>query len=261
MTAEILGETGDWSTDEWTLLLGLAESVGYSVARSYPMVDREDLAQEALMWAVQHPRKLREYLNHEDPEQTPRLISGAMRNACKDYAVKERALQRGDDTFVDDAFYSMEMLKGFGRSIEKRGLLHHVFDADSWLNPEKGESSEGRVKRDPAEGNNWLATLADVSAALDKLKVENPAAYALIELHFKQSYTYREIGASLTPAVSDFTVTKRMDQAVRKVQDLLGGSKPRTDLPEDGWENGLVGTRRCITNAAARAITGSDYEE
>ena len=259
MTAEVLGDTGDWTTDEWSYLLGISESVGYAVARDFPGVDREDLAQEALMWAVQHPRKMREYLSHEDPQQAGRLLSSSMRNEARAFAVKQRALARGDDSFIDDAWYSKEMLKGFGRSIEKRGLLHHVFDQDSWLNPEKGESSGVRSKRDPAEGNTWLATLADVSSALDKLKVENPAAHTLLVLHYQQGYTYDEIGEGLR--IPKVTVSRRIDQAVRKIQDLLGGQKPRTDLPEDGWENGLVGTRRSITNAHARAITSEGYDE
>jgi hypothetical protein len=52
-----------------------------------------------------------------------------------------------------------------------------------------------------------------------------------------------------------------MDRAIKKVQEVLGGPRPKKDPEEDGWENGLVGTRRAISNAHARALTGSDYDE
>lgn len=250
----------EWTEELYYQLQGYAETIAHSVRRTFPMVDVEDLVQEAMMWAVQHPSTLQGYLALESLTDTQRRVSGAMRNACRDYAVKQRALQRGDETLIDDAWYSLATLKGTGRVASKRGLLHYVFDEESWTHPEKGDS-EVRTKRDPAEGNNWLATLADVSSALEKLGRNDPAAHSLIWLHYKQGYTYEEIGAGLEPAVSRETVSKRMDRAIKKVQELLGGPRPRKDPAEEGWEEGYVGSRRAISNAHARALTSTSYEE
>lgn len=251
----------DWSPEMYAYVDGVAHTIARSVSRSYPMVDAEDLQQEALLWAVSHPAKLQEYLDDADERRCTKMLAESMKNACRDYAVKTRAGERGDVALIDDVFYPLDALKGTGRSVEKRGLLHHVFDVDSWTNPEKPADDGPRAKRDPAEGNNWLATLADVSSALDKLRAENPDAHLLIESHFHWGLTYEQIGKGLEPAVSRETVSKRMDRAVKKVQELLGGSKPRKDPAEPSWEDGLVGTRRAISNAQARATTENAYDD
>ena len=254
--------TTDWSPEQYAFLYEKAENVARSVRQSFPMVDTEDLLQEALMWAVAHPGQVQTHL--ELAEENPALGSWrlirSMKNAAREYAVRQRALARGDESLIDDAWYSLDVLKGTGKLAGKRGLLHHVFDTESWTNPEK-PVGESRGKKDPAHGNDWLATLADVSSALDKLKVQNPAAHDLVEAHYHWGLTYERIGAGLQPPVSRETVSKRIDRAIRKIQEILGGPRPKRDPEEDGWENGLVGTRRAISNAHARAITGTDYDE
>jgi DNA-directed RNA polymerase specialized sigma24 family protein len=247
-----------WTPEQYAFLYEKAEIVARGVSRDYPDSDRDDLTQEALMWAVEHPGKIASWLEHD--EGIGRVVV-AMKKACRRSAVKQRALARGDETFIDDCWYSTEMLKGFGRGSGQRGLLHLVFDDDAWTNPEAtGDSPGVRTKKDPAEGNNWLATLSDVSAALDKLSREDPKAWSLLVLHYKQQYTYDEIGAALTPPVSKQRVLDRIDRAVRKVQDLLGGPKPQKDPAEPGWEDG-PGSRYVLSNAAARAITDNQYED
>lgn len=261
MTAEATETAQDWSEELYGYLYGLAENVAHGVHRSFPMVDVEDLLQEALMWAVAHPGTLLRYLQHESDDQCARMITGAMKNSAKGYAIRVRAAGRGDHLLEDDYFYPLGALKGTGRLAGKRGLLHHVYDDESWTNPEKPEADTPRTKRDPAEGNGWLATLADVSSALDKLRRENPDAADLIEAHYRNGRTYEHIGATLRPPVSRETVSKRMDRAIKKIQEILGGSKPKKDPEEPGWENGLVGTRRAISNSAARAITDHGYDD
>lgn len=254
-------KTADWSPEVYAFLYEKAELVARTVAREYPAAEIDDLLQEALMWAVEHPTALQGYLENEDEDHGQRQVFTAMRNACRKYAIRQRALARGDETQIDDCWYSTELLKGFGRGVGQRGLLHLIFDQDAWLNPESaGEDAGVRTKKDPAEGNNWLATLADVSSALDKLSREDPDAWSVLVLHYKQGFTYDEIGASMEPVVSKVTVSRRIDRAVRKVQDLLGGPQPREDPAEPGWNDG-PGSRYVQSNAAARAITSNQYEE
>jgi len=247
----------DWDEATYSYLYDLAETIARSVHRSFPMVDAEDLLQEALMWAVAHPGTLQNYLTDEDENRCAKMISGAMRNSCREYAVKHRALSRGDETLSDDCWYQLGVLKGTGRTIGKRGLLHHVYDTESWTNPEKPESDGVRSRQDPAEGNNWVATLADVSSALGRLA---QADRDLIEAHYKNGCTYEVIGLGLRPQVSRETVSKRMDRAIKKVQQILGGPRPRKDPEEPGWDDEIVGTRRAISNSHARALTDGAYE-
>jgi len=251
----VLGEAGDWDTDTFNLLCDVADRVARNVRSQYHTVSEEDLGQEALMWAVTHPGPLENYLLCEDEKQRDRLLYSAMRNHCRQYARKTRAGQFDLD-LTDDVWYKLEALKG--RGSRGRGLLHMVYDDEAWLTPENEGGESGRKPAsDPAEGNGWLATLADVSRAVELI---GPAERWLIEKHYRDGWTYKEVGLSLFPAVGHETVSKRMDRAVRKIQEILGGSKPREDPPEPGWADQLVGTRRAISNSRARHLTDASYE-
>jgi RNA polymerase sigma factor (sigma-70 family) len=250
--------TQDWTQETYAYLYELAEKVAHTVRRSFPMVELEDLIQEGLMWAVAHPGRLENYITDEDVARGTRLIMGAMKNSCRDYARKQRAHLR-DGELTDDVWYQMAVLKGTGS--RGRGLLHLIYDDESWLYPEnvkpEGERVPTSTRPDPAEGNNWLATLSDVKRAVE-LVPPNDRWY--IESHYRHGKTYEVIGRQCNPPVSRETVSKRMDRAIKKVQDILGGPKPRKDPAEPGWSDQLVGTRRAISNAAARALTDNAYE-
>jgi hypothetical protein len=72
--------------------------------------------------------------------------------------------------------------------------------------------------------------------------------------HFLFEVTYEALGRRI--GVSKTTAAKYVDRAVARVQDALGGSRPRQDPPEEDWrqEPVYVGGRRAITNAHARAL-------
>lgn len=240
------------TTEENQHISKLALMAARKARRHYPMVDVDDLIQEAWTWVVTHPKKTREYLDDDDENRGARLMFAALRNYVKDYARKERA-QRYDYSLEDDVFYSLPMLKGAGRG---KGLLHYVYDREAWENPPKLDDAP-RAGGDPAEGNGWLATLVDVDRAVKSLP---RADQALLEAHFRNGYTYEQIGSSFPVPVAVSTVAKRIDAAVTNIQDVLGGARPKADPAEDGWEQ-YVGTRRVISNAHARAITDNQDHE
>jgi RNA polymerase sigma factor (sigma-70 family) len=241
----------DWSPEMYAYLEGIATSVGRSVRRRFPMVELEDLQQEALMWAVAHPKRLQGYLDDPNEEKCTLEIERGMENAARAYARKARAATRigGDnrDPLTDDVWYTTASLKG---DRHRQGLLHSVFDDQAWFQPETSGEQIRSTPSDPAEGGNWLATLADVGSAIESL---TPEDRGLLELHYRDGLTYDAIGAMR--GASRMHVSRLIDRAVRKVQDALGGPCPRTEPPEDGWENGLVGTRRALSNAASRVLT------
>lgn len=230
-------------------LSALALQVARSVRRKYHTADVDDLTQVALMWCVQHPRKLAEFLAAEDTGS--RLLVASMRNACRDYARKQKASEVGYEP-EDETFYSKRMLKGDGTN---PGLLHYVWDRKNWERPPFRGESAGRSAGDPAEGGAWLAIMCDVQAALNVL---NKAEYNLLKAHYEDGNTYESLTERYGPLpVSKTTVATGIDRAVAKMQDFLGGPRPREDGAEDEWEQEpeYVGTRRAISNAHARAIT------
>lgn len=240
--------------DELTVL---ALTAARSAKRRYPTSDVDDLQQVALMWCVEHPRKLTTYLTDGDSRRGVRMLTASMRNAAKKYARDERAQDFGY-FLEDEAWYSKRMLKGDGN---KPGLLHYVFDQENWAKPPPSDGA-GRGKSDPAEGNGWLTMMADLSAALDKL---DAGERELLREHYHRGMTYQDIGdLYASPPVSKATVAKRIDRAVRHVQDALGGPRPSDDPMEEGatydFEPYYVGMRHAISNAHARAITSNQWE-
>lgn len=232
--------------ENFETLSALALTVARGVRRQYHTSDTDDLTQVALMWCVQHPRKLAEYLG--DERDGARLLSTSMRNACRDYARKQKAAEIGYEP-DDEAFYSKRMLKGDGTN---PGLLHYVWDRENWEKPPfKGD---GRSKGDPAEGGSWLTIMTDVDKALQAL---GPGELSLLQAHYDLGATYDELGAVMFNGAGKATVAGYVDKAVAKVQNHLGGSRPREDAAEDEWrrEPEYVGSRRAISNAHARAIT------
>lgn len=237
--------------EEHTHLAALALTAARAAKRRYPTSDLDDLRSEALMWCVTHPGKLRTYMEDDDKRRGQRMLTAAMRNAAKKYAREERAAQYGYD-LEDEAFYSKRMLKGDG---QKPGLLHFVFNKENWPKPPPSDGA-GRGKGDPAEGNGWLTMMCDVHKAIESLSEDDRA---LVTEHFLFGQTYEQLGVLL--GCSKATVAKRMDRAVGRVQEFLGGAKPREDPEEEGWEDQrepeYVGTRRVISNAHARYITAN----
>lgn len=218
-----------------------------SVKRRYPTADTDDLTQVGLVWCIEHPKKFREYVDGEDTGKLYRTLWNYMSN----YARQERAKNFGYEQ-DDEVFYSKRMLKGDGK---KPGLLHYVFDKENWYKPPVPDGAKVRGG-DPAEGNGWLATMVDVDRALKTLSTEE---YCLLRDHYEFRVTYDERAA--TSEVSKTTIAKRIDRAVFKVQEFLGGPRPREDAPEEDWheEPVYVGTRRAISNAHARAITENQF--
>jgi DNA-directed RNA polymerase specialized sigma24 family protein len=210
------------------------------------------------MWCVEHPKKLNAYLSDGDSRRGVRMLTASMRNAAKKYARDERAQDFGY-FLEDEAWYSKRMLKGDGN---KPGLLHYVFDQENWKNSPPSDSA-GRGKGDPAEGNGWLTMMCDLSAALEKLEA---GERELLREHFHRGLTCQDIADLYSsPPVSKQTVARRIDRAVRKTQDHLGGQRPQDDPAEEGTDAGYaeahyVGMRRAISNAHARAITNNQWE-
>lgn len=228
--------------DNYETLAALGRQAARAIRRQFPMVEYDDLAQVALMWCVQHPRKLAEYLADDDHE---RLIVSAMKNACKDYARRERADRLGND-LTDDVWYRFRQLR--------QDLLPAVFDYTAWTNPPKplAKSRGG----DPAEGGNWVTTLADVSRAVSTI---DTTLRSVLHMRYRDKMKFREIAEALDVSVG--TAHNRVNSAVTAVQEALGGFRPHDDPAEADWWHEGPGSRRAISNAHARAITNNQYGE
>lgn len=178
--------------------------------RRFPMVERDDILQEMYVWWCQHPRKAARYL--DDTEYGEKKLSRALRNAGLAYCHKEKARRVGYE--VDDLFfYSLGLL---------RELLPAVYDEDAWSRMGR-TTLDGlpRGKSDPAEGNNALAALCDVSQALNRLAAE---PRRLIELTFRDEVDAEHLAGQLDTTPDGARM--RVQRALRRLQEELGGERP-----------------------------------
>lgn len=219
------------------LLLQAAREVARQFAGH---VSLEDMQQEALLWALSNPKKVREYLDdQEDPKRGTRMLYAGVRNRLRWVAVREKAARVGYSP-ADLAWYSVEQ-------IEKE-LLPCVFDPEKWANPpQEGENLGVRSTTDPAHGNGWMAMLADVADAMSKL---SQPTQIMLRWKFRDDLTQRQIAG--LAGVAESSVSERLDRAYRKIHQLLGGDRPEYEPDE-------IGRRHVLSNAAAQAITSGEY--
>lgn len=206
--------------------------------------DHEDFRQECIAYMLENEKKLsNKRCEYDDAEYFGRYLAQCLRNNANDYIVDIRD-QAGGQPRVSAYWYSTAELKS---------LLPAVFDRSKWLEPPQYDDGASRSKGIPSHGNNWVTTLADVSRAFDQLKYE--------DRQLLRQYHY--IGERNKDLAADYDITEaamssRHTAALRRLQELLGGEKPknmRPDVPHDPWRG-----RRAVSNTHAQAITRNSYE-
>jgi RNA polymerase sigma factor (sigma-70 family) len=122
------------------------------------------------------------------------------------------------------------------------GIIEELIaNLDEVLEP--SHSPQSRVSGgggDPAAGNNFLVSVIDVRAALEKLE---PVDRLMLEMRFQESQTLEQIAGTLD--LSSTTVHRRVKSALKRMIKDLGGDSPFT------------GVRRVVSNSQARSMLES----
>jgi DNA-directed RNA polymerase specialized sigma24 family protein len=198
----------------------LAPSVAYAIHRRYKhWVERDDVAQECIAWAITRSAYITDQMSVEDPQQlehNQRRIAWQMKRAVERYARKEKANKSGYQ-LSDEAYYDTLML---GQ------LLPFVISSivsGTVLEQAQNIINDGSPKKPsvPAEGGNLLATLIDVKRSYLKLEVEDQT---ILRMRYHEGLTLQQVSGLLECAVS--TADRRCTSALRKVQNGLGGDNP-----------------------------------
>jgi hypothetical protein len=190
----------------------IAETSAEVIAtRFHSYVEFEDVRQEAYEWVVRRgPEEIHKILEPDDGEHTLTL---QIRRHCERYARRERARQIG---YLpgDEYFYSPTMIKD---------LLPFVL-ADNWQAEPPAKEADERVsgRRDPAEGGNWQATLADVAQAFKRLP---QADRKVLADRFKRDLKLREIGLDHGDKDAAW-VHRQIESAIKRLVTNLGGESP-----------------------------------
>lgn len=203
--------------------------------------DHDDFRQECIAWMLQKEKWLsRKRSEFDDPDAFGRYLAKCLRNTCRNQLLKMRE-SVGGQPLATAYFYSVNELKA---------ILPSVFAEEEWLHPPQAEPGSRSTKA-PSEGNNWVTTLVDVSRGVGLLKNEDEA---LLRLFHEDGWKNKELAEF--NGVSEQTMSDRHIGAVRRLQEILGGEKPKYMEPGDPWR-----WRRSISNAEARAVTSASYEE
>lgn len=226
---------------KWVESEQFAEIAGISaniIARKYRRyIDRSDLVNDGYVWALERPAKLGDIMGDDDEEERTRRLRNALCNHMDRVARRAKAAVLGYEV-EDEFFYALPAL---------RDLLPQAYGHIDWQTFEAGDH-EVKPTGDPAEGGNRVAELADISQALGRLAKDDQK---VLFLRYGAGDSEDDIAAHL--GVEQGAAHMRLERALRRLQQELGGSPPRADRPE------YTGSRRVMRNASAQAITGGIY--
>lgn len=206
----------------------------------------DDVAQELRIWVFRHPEKIATWEGEHEPWDVDKLVARSLRHEANRYCQQIKAQSVG---------YSYDDLAWYSRG-ELKVLLDAMFDREAWTEPPVSESG-GRSRRDPATGGNWIAMLADVAQAFDRLSERDRNLLRVFHEHRVPNVTLAD-----REGVSPQAMSAKHQKALDRLLRLMGGERPRNthDEPECECEQ-YLGTRRVISNAAARAAQDNYYEE
>ena len=207
-------------TELHPVVYDLVPSVAGTIYRRYKnYVERDDIKQECMAWAMTRNAYITEQLNEPNEERrrhNEQRIAYQMRRVAERYARKEKASKSGYQT-TDEAYYESagigQLLPFVIASVIDGTVLEQVQQMVQDGQP-KGKSS-------PAEGGNLLATLIDIKRGYLSLDADEQK---LLRLRHHESATLQQIATVMECAVS--TADRRCNNAMRKLIEQLGGQSP-----------------------------------
>lgn len=193
---------------------GVATQVARIVHRKYSVYfDVADVRQELLAWVWRREDKVKVWLDHD---QTPEDYKGGVRQLGKTltrqadkYCRRQKAHKLGYE-IRDEHFYD---------PITLSEILPFVWGDVIETKQQDGERVSG--SGNPAEGGNYVAQLLDIRVGLSKL---DEMDRDVLELKYEQHLTFAEIAEQLE--ISDTTAHRKVDGALRRLNNHLGGTNP-----------------------------------
>lgn len=192
----------------------VASQVSRIVHRKYhTYFDVADVRQELLVWIVRREEKVRGWLDHTQGEEQYkggiRQLGKTLTRHADKYCRKRKAQQLGYQ-LDDEAYYS---------PITLSELLPFVWS--DVVNTTDGSKPKVSGGGNPAEGGNYVIQLFDIRRALDKL---DPSDKLVLQMKFFEMLNFQEIAEVLE--VSDSTAHRKVDGALRRLNNNLGGQSP-----------------------------------
>ena len=207
-------------SDLHPIVYELAPSVAYAIHRRYKhWVERDDVTQECIAWAITRNAYITEQMSVEDPKQleyNQRRVAWQMKRAVERYARKEKANKSGyqiNDEVYYQTFTLGQLLPFVIASVIDGTVLEQMQEMINDGQP-RGSSS-------PSEGGNLLAALIDIKKCFMKLDQKDQT---VLRMRHYDNATLQQIAQFLECAVS--TADRRVTNSLRRLQDELGGETP-----------------------------------
>ena len=198
----------------------IAPSVAATVHKRYSQwVERDDVLQECYSWAITRTAWIKAELDVEEADQrvhNERRVAWQMLRSAERYCRREKATKSGYNV-TDEVYYESatlgQLLPFVIASVVDGTVLEQAQEMIRDGQP-KGSSS-------PSEGGNLLAALIDIKKAF--LAIEEYDRKVLI-YRYHNNFTLAQVAQVLECATS--TADRRVNNAMRRLQDKLGGISP-----------------------------------
>ena len=198
----------------------LVPSVVTTIHRRFrTYTERSDLLQEAWAFVLTRAENFNELLSDENEVQrkwNEKRVAWQIRRCLERYARKEKASKSGYH-LNDEAYYDTVTISQLLPFVIKSVI------SDTALEQSQILVNDGTPRKPsaPAEGGNLLAMLVDIKKAYEKLEKQDQE---ILRLRYHDNLTLQLISEYLECAIS--TADRRCTQALRKLQNNIGGDSP-----------------------------------
>jgi RNA polymerase sigma factor (sigma-70 family) len=198
----------------------IVPSVVTTIYRKYRgYVEKGDLLQEAWAFVLTRADNFNELLSVDNDIQrkwNEKKIGWQIRRSLERYSRREKAVKSGYQT-NDEAFYDTVTISQLLPFVIKS------FVNDTALEQSQILINDGTPRKPsaPAEGGNLLAMLVDIKKAYEKLDKDEQD---ILRLRYHDNLTLQMLGEYYE--VHHSTAERRCNNALRKLQDNIGGNSP-----------------------------------
>ena len=198
----------------------LVPSVVVTIHRRFRVyTEKADLLQEAWAFVLSRADAFNELLDIESETQrkwNEKKIAWQIRRTLERYARKEKAAKSGYQ-INDEAYYDTITIAQLLPFVIKSSILDTALEQSQIL----VNDGQPRKPSAPAEGGNLLAMLVDIKKAYEAIDKEDQE---ILCLRYYYNQTLQHISEYLECAIS--TADRRCTQALRRLQDKMGGDTP-----------------------------------
>jgi RNA polymerase sigma factor (sigma-70 family) len=201
----------------WSAINDITSTIAWGISKRYNrFVELEDVKQAMNEYAWKRKDKVSEYLMREDEverKQGYKAFTTFIRRAGERYARKEKARALGYE-LGDEYFYRLAMIETLIKVLgsDDTHLTNQVMDPDV---------HGVKAKKQPNEGNNLLAMLADVDRAMKKLDLRT---YNILNCKYSCDASLAEIAKEWD--ISPQRVEQIINKGLRDITEYLGGVTP-----------------------------------